>query len=95
MKHWMFAAAIAGSVFGTSAQNMAVDLIAPNSNLKTDRTPIPKAIADKVAMYTDFRGYGFVDWHPKEQSMILRHREAGADTAQLYLLPAPGAKIKN
>jgi dipeptidyl aminopeptidase/acylaminoacyl peptidase len=95
MKHWMFAAAIAGSVFGTSAQNMAVDLIAPNSNLKADGiSPIPKAIADKVAMYTDFRGYGFVDWHPKEQSMIVRHREAGADTAQLYLLPAPGAKIK-
>jgi hypothetical protein len=57
MKHWMFAAAIAGSVFGTSAQNMAVDLIAPNSNLKADGiSPIPKAIADKVAMYTDFRG---------------------------------------
>ncbi|MBX7229536.1 MAG: S9 family peptidase [Burkholderiaceae bacterium] len=95
MKHCLLAIVLATGVFSAAAQNAAVELITPNPNLKADGiAAIPKTIADKVALYTDFRGYSFVDWHPKENSMIVRHREAGANTPQLYLLSAPGAPLK-
>jgi len=67
----------------------------PNANLKADGIPgIAASIADKVAPYTEFRGHGFVDWHPKAQQMLVRHREAGANIAQVYLLKAPGGKLE-
>jgi dipeptidyl aminopeptidase/acylaminoacyl peptidase len=70
-------------------------MLAPNANLKTDGMPgIAASIADTVAPYTEFRGHGFVDWHPKERVMLVRHREAGANTAQIYLLSAPGGKLE-
>jgi dipeptidyl aminopeptidase/acylaminoacyl peptidase len=72
-----------------------VEFIVPNANLTTDGMPaIPTRIAVKVAPYTEFRGHGFVDWHPKEPVMLVRHREAGANTAQIYLLSAPGGKLE-
>jgi dipeptidyl aminopeptidase/acylaminoacyl peptidase len=106
MKQWIVAAAICGSVFAASAQTKdatataaatatTAAVIAPNANLRAEGIPdIPKALADRVALYTDFRGHGFVDWHPKERMMLVRHREAGANTAQIYLLRAPGGKLE-
>jgi dipeptidyl aminopeptidase/acylaminoacyl peptidase len=55
---------------------------------------IPKTIADKVALYTEFRGYGFVAWHPVERSMLVRHREQGANITQIYWLKTPGGKLE-
>ena len=72
----------------------AQELVTPNANLKTDGMPaIEKAIADKVALYTEFRGHGFVGWHPLQNTMLVRHREAGANVAQLYLLRGAGGKL--
>lgn len=71
------------------------DVIAPNANLKADGIPaIPKALADRVAAYTDFRGHGFVDWHPKRREMLVVHRALGANTPQLFLLRAPGSALE-
>jgi dipeptidyl aminopeptidase/acylaminoacyl peptidase len=65
--------------------------IAPNANLYIDGIPpLPKSIEDRVAKYTDFRGYGFVDWHPTSRQMLVSHR-TGSIT-QLFRLNAPGAK---
>ena len=73
----------------------AQDVISPNANLKADGIPaISKAIADKVSLYTDFRGHSFVEWHPKEPSMLVRHREAGANIPQLYVLRKPGGTLE-
>jgi dipeptidyl aminopeptidase/acylaminoacyl peptidase len=70
-------------------------MLAPNTNLKADGMPdIAASLVDKVAPYTEFRGHGFVDWHPKERVMLVRHREAGANTAQIYLLSAPSGKLE-
>jgi dipeptidyl aminopeptidase/acylaminoacyl peptidase len=70
-------------------------MVQPNPNLLADGIPaIPKAIADKVSLYTDFRGYAFVGWHPTERSMLVRHREQGANIAQIYWLKAPGGKLE-
>ena len=71
----------------------AQDTVQPNANLRTDgMPPIAQATADKVALYTDFRGFGFVQWHPQERSMLVRHREAGANVPQLHLVRSPGGK---
>jgi dipeptidyl aminopeptidase/acylaminoacyl peptidase len=75
------------------ASAVAQEVVPPNANLRVEGIPaIPKSIADKVAAYTDFRGYGFVGWHPKDRSMLVRHRPAGANVAQIYLLREPGGK---
>ena len=50
--------------------------------------PIPAALADEVARYTDFRGHRFVDWHPLKAEMLVSHRRAGADTTQIFRIGA-------
>ena len=51
--------AIAALAMGLSIAS-AQDFVVPNTNLTTDGMPaIPKAIADKVSLYTEFRGYSF------------------------------------
>ncbi len=73
----------------------AQDVVKPNPNLLADGIPaISQSIADKVSLYTDFRGYGFVGWHPTERSMLVRHREQGANIAQIYWLKSPGGKLE-
>lgn len=73
----------------------AQNIVSPAPELHTDGIPpIPQAIADKVALYTEFRGHGFVDWHPTQRSMLVRHREAGANIAQIYWLKSPGGTLE-
>ena len=70
-------------------------LLLPNANLTTDGMPsIAASIAERAAPYNDFRGHGFVDWHPNEPVMLIRHREAGANTSQIYRLASPGGKLE-
>ena len=86
--------AIAALAMGLSIA-FAQDIVTPNANLKADGIPaISKAIADKVALYADFRGNGFVQWHPKEPTMLVRHREAGANIPQIYVLRKPGGALE-
>ena len=73
----------------------AGDVIAPNANLVVQGIPpIPKGLADEVARYTDFRGHGFVDWHPARREMLVAHRRAGADTTQIYRLASPLGELE-
>lgn len=77
------------------ASACAQGVVSPNANLLADGIPpISQTIADKVAPYTEFRGYSFVGWHPLERSMLVRHREAGANIAQIYWLKAPQGKLE-
>ena len=67
----------------------------PNANLKTDGIPpISADLVARVAPYTEFRGHGFVDWHPQRKQMLVRHREEGANTTQIYRLSEPGGKLE-
>lgn len=85
------AIAVALLAFGLGCASAQEKTIAPNSNLLADGIPpIAATVADKVALYTEFRGYSFVGWHPKERSMLVRHRAAGANLAQIYWLKSPG-----
>ncbi len=79
----------------TATTQSLADTIAPNANLVVQGIPpIPKGIADEVARYTDFRGHGFVAWHPARREMLVSHRRAGADTTQLYRLSAPLGELE-
>jgi dipeptidyl aminopeptidase/acylaminoacyl peptidase len=67
------------------------EAIVPNSNLFIDGIPpLPKSIQDRVEKYTDFRGFGFVDWHPTSRQMLVSHRTGSV--SQLFRVTAPGAK---
>jgi dipeptidyl aminopeptidase/acylaminoacyl peptidase len=56
--------------------------------------PVPKALAAKMAAYTEFRGHAFSDWHPTRAEMLVSHRAAGASTAQLFRLDAAMGELK-
>jgi dipeptidyl aminopeptidase/acylaminoacyl peptidase len=68
-------------------------VVAPNPNLVVQGIPaVPQSLADAVGRYNDFRGHAFVDWHPTQREMLVSHRKAGANTAQLFRLGAPLAE---
>lgn len=86
--------AVTALVMGV-ASAFAQDVVAPNPHLKADGIPsIAQAIADKASLYTEFRGYGLVQWHPTDGSLLVRHREAGDNIAQLYRLRKPGGTLE-
>ena len=69
--------------------------LAPNANLKADGIPpISMDLVQRVAPYTEFRAFGFVDWHPLRREMLVRHRAAGENIAQLFLLKTPGGPLE-
>ncbi len=96
MKYWIIGNALALALSAAYAQPAETpSTISPNGNLKADgMPPLPASIAAKVAPYTEFRGHGFVDWHPKQKAVLVRHREAGANIAQIYQLAAPGGTLE-
>src|SRR5204863_6645586 len=69
------------------AASAAPKVLAPNPNLVVQGIPpIRLSLVAQVEKYTDFRGHAFVDWHPTKREMIVAHRKAGANTAQLFRL---------
>jgi dipeptidyl aminopeptidase/acylaminoacyl peptidase len=71
----------------------AAQVLPPNPNLVAQGIPpIPRSLVSRVEKYTDFRGHGFVDWHPAKREMIVAHRKAGANTVQLFRIAAPMAE---
>lgn len=67
----------------------AAQLIKPADNLVTEGIPpIPKALADRLQRYTEFRSAGFASWHPKRREMLISTRFA--DTPQIHRVTQPG-----
>jgi len=84
---------LAGLTQASPAQ--APQFLAPNPKLLAQGIPeIPQSLADKVTAYNDFRGHAFVDWHPRQREMLVSHRKAGANTAQLYRLTSPQGELE-
>ena len=62
-----------------------VETIVPNEHLRVQGIPpVPKALADRVGKYTEFRPTGVIAWHPKRRAMLLAYRRGA--TTQLHLL---------
>lgn len=69
------------------------DVFPPNGNLVVQGIPpIPHSLVQQVAKYTDFRGHTLVDWHPTRRELLVAHRKAGGDTAQLFRIAQPMAE---
>lgn len=65
------------------------DVILPSENLVVDGIPpIPKAIADAVGRYTEFRSASFQSWHPTKREMLISTRFG--DTPQIHHVKMPG-----
>ncbi len=65
-------------------------LALPNANLVVQGIPpVPQSLADAIGRYNDFRGHTFADWHPTRREMLVSHREAGANTAQIFRVTTP------
>jgi len=68
---------------------LAADVVAPNANLKAEGIPpIPAAIVDKVALYTEFRPTTAVSWHPTARELVVARR--AGNVAQLFRVAKPG-----
>ncbi|WP_458232528.1 S9 family peptidase [Roseateles sp. P5_E8] len=64
--------------------------ITPNANLVVQGIPaVPQSLADAIGRYNDFRGHAFSDWHPTQREMLVSHRKAGANTAQIFRVTTP------
>ncbi len=73
----------------------ATDTVTPPAALFTQNIPpVPKALVDKMAAYTEFRGHAFSDWHPTKPEMLVGHRAAGASTGQLFRLNAAMGELQ-
>ncbi|MEO6278052.1 prolyl oligopeptidase family serine peptidase [Roseateles sp.] len=65
-------------------------IVTPNANLVVQGIPaVPQSLADAVGRYNDFRGHTFSDWHPTQREMLVSHRKAGANTAQIFRVTTP------
>ncbi|KQW43828.1 peptidase S9C family protein [Pelomonas sp. Root662] len=65
-------------------------VVAPNANLVVQGIPpVPQSLADAIGRYNDFRGHAFSDWHPTQREMLVSHRKAGANTAQIFRVTTP------
>ncbi len=77
------------------AQEAAADTMTPPAALFIQNIPpVPKALADRMAAYTEFRGHGISAWHPTRAELLVGHRAAGASTAQLFRLDAAMGELK-
>jgi dipeptidyl aminopeptidase/acylaminoacyl peptidase len=87
------AAALAGP--GKAPPSEVIDAFAPNPNLYIEGIPpVPNSLVREVAKYTEFRGHTFVDWHPLRREMLVSHRKADAQTAQLFRLASPLGELE-
>jgi len=63
--------------------------IAPNENLVVAGVPkIPKAIAESVERYNNYRTANFASWHPTRREMLISTRFA--DVFQIHSVKMPG-----
>lgn len=64
------------------------DVIAPNEHLRAENIPpVPKALAERVGKYTEFKPVGVIAWHPTRRALLVAYRRGA--TTQLHLLDRP------
>ena len=66
----------------------SVEVIAPNQHLRAENIPpVPKALAERVDKYTEFKPTNVIAWHPTRRAMLVAYRHGA--TTQLHLLDQP------
>ena len=98
LPRWTSAALIATSLVAgcsTLTPTTADSVLAPNAQLRAEGIPaIPMALVKQVERYTDFRGHGFLDWHPQRREMLVSHRPVGASLPQVFKLSSPMGSLQ-
>ncbi|MET0732153.1 MAG: prolyl oligopeptidase family serine peptidase [Casimicrobiaceae bacterium] len=80
---------VAAFALGFAASALAADVVAPNANLKAEGIPpIPAALAERVAPYTEFRPANAVSWHPTKRELVVARR--AGNVTQLHRVAKPG-----
>ena len=80
---------VAALTLALAASAVAADVVPPNANLKAEGIPpIPTALADRVAPYTEFRPTSAVSWHPTKRELVVARR--ASNVTQLHRVAAPG-----
>lgn len=83
------------TALATMGDEASDPVVEPNAQLKAQGMPaLRQSVVNAVQPYADFRGFGFVDWHPKRQEMLVRHRAPGADTTQIFRVRTPGGQLE-
>ena len=63
--------ALAQTQTQTQTQTPAAPLAPlPASLFAQNIPPVPQALVDQMAAYTEFRGHGFADWHPTRAARV-------------------------
>ncbi len=66
----------------------AADILAPNEHLRAENIPpVPKALAERVGKYTEFKPVNVIAWHPTRRAFLVAYRRGA--TTQLHLLDQP------
>jgi dipeptidyl aminopeptidase/acylaminoacyl peptidase len=66
----------------------ASEVLTPGDNLVVQGIPpIPRALAERVQRYTDFRSASFLGWHPQRREMLIGTRFADAPQVHRVLFP--------
>ena len=82
-------AAIPAAATTLDAQTPAALTIPVPENLVAAGIPeLPAELADEVRRYTEYRGAGFVDWHPSGDAILISTRFG--NTSQLHQVKTPG-----
>ncbi len=72
-----------------TAQTPSQDTVAPGDNLVVKGIPpIPRALAEEVDRYGNYRSAAITSWHPAKREMLIGTRFA--DTVQVHFVSAPG-----
>lgn len=83
-------ALLAACATSPTSAPVSTAVVAPNANLVVQGIPaVPQSLADAIGRYNDFRGHAFSDWHPTQREMLVSHRKAGANTAQIFRVTSP------
>ena len=96
-RRWLAAATIGLSACAAPTPPAVApdERLRPNENLVLQGIPpVPMSLVRRVEPYTQFRGHGFVDWHPQRREMIVTHRLADASTFQLFRLARPMGELE-
>jgi dipeptidyl aminopeptidase/acylaminoacyl peptidase len=83
---WLALAVPDGGARGSPAAEPV--LAAPDSLVVEGAPPIPASLVEGVRPYTEFRGAGFLSWHPERREMLIATRFA--DTVQVHRVSTPG-----
>src|SRR4051794_14625618 len=79
---------------GAALAQAPANVIKPGDNLVVEGIPpVPASVAERVALYTEFRSAALRDWHPKRREMLIGTRFG--DTVQLHAVRMPqGARTQ-